>query len=191
MSDRHRSHGRRRGRPPKYGQPARVIAATLPQDTIDALSAIHSDLGWAIVRLVEKTGTTRPADSAAADAQLVEIGGGYSLIVVDPALVRPLTGVQVVPLSERQAFLALAPGQGMADLELAVLDHVDTLDPGAPERAAAERLRDQLRLWRRDDSLSFEARAIIVGSRTGAATSEAVVRRERPAAPRGGRRARR
>ncbi|HVZ21959.1 MAG TPA: hypothetical protein VG871_12885, partial [Vicinamibacterales bacterium] len=94
---------RRRGRPPKYGRPARVIAATLPQETIDALAGVHSDLGWAIVRVVDKAMRRTPVRRAAADdVSLVQIGGGQALIVVDPVLVRGLPGVQVVPLSDRQ-----------------------------------------------------------------------------------------
>jgi hypothetical protein len=156
---------RRRGRPPKYGQPARVVAATLPQDTIEALANVHSDLGWAIVRVVDKAmRRTSRQRTAAEDVSLVEIGGGQALIVVDPTLVRGWPGVQVVPLSDRQAFLALAPGQGMADLELAVHDHLDALRAGTAEHAAAERLLARLRSWRRDSDLAFESRVIILAT---------------------------
>lgn len=156
---------RRRGRPPKYGQPARVVAATLPQETIEALANVHSDLGWAIVRVVDMAMRRTSRHRAAADdVSLVEIGGGQALIVVDPMLVRGLPGVQLVPLSDRQAFLALAPGQGMADLELAVHDHLEALRAGTAEHAATERLLARLRAWRRDPALTFEARAIILAT---------------------------
>ena len=52
---------KRRGRPPKYGTPSRIVAMTLPADVVDELEGLHDDLGWAIVRLVEqrRADTTR------------------------------------------------------------------------------------------------------------------------------------
>jgi hypothetical protein len=72
-----------------------------------------------------------------------------------------LPGVRVVPLSGSQAFLALEPGRGMADLELAVIDRIERLAAGE-ERQAFERLRDRLRRWRRNRHLRFESRSIII-----------------------------
>jgi len=153
----------RRGRPPKYGQPGRVVALTLPEDVLKALRAVHSDLGWAIVALVEKT-RRRPVPRAPAETQLVEVGAGQSLIVINPHVFRQLPGVQIVPLTDSQAFLAFEPGRGLADLELAVSDRVEFLRQG-PEHAALTRLLRQLRAWRRDSRLAFENRSIIIVQR--------------------------
>lgn len=150
----------RRGRPPKYGQPSRVVAVTLPETAVTALQAIHEDLGWAIVTLVQKT-ATRPGRAAPRDAHLVEVGDGQSLIVVDPRVFRRLPDVQIVPLSETQAFLAFEPGRGMADLELAVRDRRAELK-GGRERDVLGRLVRQLRQWRRDRRLTFDNRSIII-----------------------------
>lgn len=161
----------KRGRPPKYGQPARVVAVTLPVGVIDALRAVDGDLGWAIVSLVEHT-RRRVAPGARPAAQLVEIGSRQALIAVDPRVFRPLPGVQVVPLSKTQAFLALQPGRGMADLELAVGDRLARLPARAPARRPLLRLLRQLRQWRRGRDLTFETRSIIiVRGRRRAATS--------------------
>jgi hypothetical protein len=154
----------RRGRPPKYGRPSQVVALTLPQEVIETLRASHSDLGWAIVKLVEKTSSPR-ARQQGVDVQLVEVGDGASLIVVNPELIQNVPTVQMVPLSDHEAFLALEPGRGMADLEIAVLDQLERLKPGTPERRAAERLRQQLRAWRRDSKLTFQPRSIILVTR--------------------------
>ena len=159
-----REHARR-GRPHKYGRPSQVVALTLPQEVIETLRASHSDLGWAIVRLVEKTRGRARSKPPTADVQLVEVGGGASLIVVDPAFIQHLPAVQMVPLSDSEAFLALAPGRGMADLEIAVVDQLERLKSGSPERRALERLRQQLRAWRRDPRLTFESRSIIIATR--------------------------
>lgn len=166
---------KRRGRPPKYGSPSKILAVTLPEEVVAELGSIHDDLGWAIVRLVEqrRRGASAKDASAAtrrrvagatevAAAELVSVGGGQSLIVVNSAAVRSIPGVQMIPLSESEAFLALEPGRGMADLELAVQDRLEHLRKGSRERAAVERLLTQLRRWRRDTSMQCQPRAIIL-----------------------------
>lgn len=174
---------RGRGRPPKYGAPSKIVAVTLPEDVVAELGDIHDDLGWAIVRLVEqrrrqstpgadghkpphaKARTAASAKSVAA-AELVSVGADQSLIVVNSAVVRALPGVQMIPLSETEAFLALEPGRGLADLEVTVLDHIETLRAGSRDRVAAMDLLTKLRRWRRDTKLTFNSRAIILVSET-------------------------
>lgn len=155
--------GSKRGRPPKYGRPAKVVALTLPAEIVETLQRINPDLGWAIVTLAEKSARGHRPPPPLDEAHLVEVGAGQSLIVVDSARFQGLPGVQVVPLSSSQAFLALEPGRGMADLELAVLDRIDRLP--SDERQPWERLRDRLRKWRRDRHLRFENRSIILVTR--------------------------
>jgi hypothetical protein len=135
---------------------------TLPKNIVHALRGLHSDIGWAIVQLVERRRRAAPSRGPARDAELVEIAHGQFLIVINSAVFRFLPGVQMVPLSENQAFLALDPGQGMSDLELAVLDRLDHLKTPGRERRAVEKLRDQLRRWRQDRHLSIHSRSIII-----------------------------
>jgi hypothetical protein len=151
----------KRGRPPKYGQPAKVVAVTLPIDVVNRLLELDDDLGWAIVSVVEKS-QERAARGPVPEAQLVEVGGGQSLITIDPTVFRSLPDVRMVPLSETQAFLALESGRGMADLELAVYDRLAGLTSGSRHRPPLERLLDQLQTWRRNRTLSFETRSIIL-----------------------------
>ena len=154
---------RPRGRPPKYGRPSQVVAVTLPQQVVETLGRLHTDLGWAIVSLVERTRRAASADSR--DVQLVEVGDNQFLIVVNAAIFRTLPGVQIVPLSAEQAFLALAPGRGMTDLELAVRDRLEKLKGQSRERRAMTLLGDRLKEWRRDPRLRPESRSIIIVSR--------------------------
>jgi hypothetical protein len=155
----------RRGRPPKYGRPSQVVALTLPQEAIDALGRLHSDLGWAIVTLVEKNSHPQPPEAPLGHAELVEIGDGQKLIVVNSDMLKSIPGVQLVPLSATQSFLALDPLRGMADLELAVVDRLEEPTASGRERQAVGRLRNQLRKWRHDPHLQFVSRSIIMVSK--------------------------
>lgn len=155
----------KRGRPPKFGRPSRVVAVTLPEETIRGLRKLHPDLAWSIVTLFEK----RPAMSherAQPSAELIEIADRRSLIVVNGTVIRRLPGVHIIPLNGDRAFLALESGLGMADLELAVRDRLDQASVKARERAALEELRALLSKWRRDRRLRVYSRAIIVVERT-------------------------
>ena len=158
---------RRRGRPPKYGRPARLVAVTLPHDVVDWLASLDPDLGRAIVRLHDRMneGPARAGHEDRLGARLVDVGEGRALIVVDPALVHGLAGVAAIPFGSGQAFLALEPSWTMADLELTVGDALDHAGADEPRRTALAAFREQLRAWRTHPSLLIEPRAIIVASR--------------------------
>jgi hypothetical protein len=155
---------RKRGRPPKFGRPSQLVAVTLPAEVVRGLRSVHPDLAWAIVALFEKGGGNGSGHPHQA-SELVGIGDRNSLIVVNRATVRRLPGIDIVPLAEDRAFLALEPGCGLADLETAVLDRLATTAAGTPERRALAHLRGRLRTWRRDRTLRFHTRAIIVVER--------------------------
>lgn len=170
-------HARRRGRPPKFGRPARLVAVTLPNDVVSWLEAIDPDVARAIVRLHDEAlhRGPRPAPAKKPAAELVDVGGSRGLIVVDPALVRGVSGVAAIPFGESRAFLALEPSWTMADLELSVVDCVERENAGERARGDLTAFRDQLRAWRTDPSMAMESRAIIVARR------RPVTRRIRPA----------
>ena len=159
----HVAQQRRRGRPSKFGRPSQLVALTLPVDVVRGLRGIDRDLAHAIVRVFE--GTANSADETSEyqqpAAELLKIADRRSLIVVNSVLIRRLPGVAIVPLDGTRAFLALEPGHGVSDLELAVIDRLDEADE-ARERQALEELRRQLKTWRRDPALRFHGRAIIV-----------------------------
>jgi hypothetical protein len=145
-----------------------LVAVTLPTDVVQDLRARDADLARAIVGLVERR--RRPDAVAAAprsDVELAAIGGRQSLIVVNRSTFHRLPGVNIVPLAGNRAFLALKSGLGLADLELAVADRLEDGTGAAAERKALASLRNQLREWRRDRSLRFHSRAIIVVERRG------------------------
>jgi hypothetical protein len=140
-----------------------VVALTLPEDVVRGLRKIHPDVGWAIVRLLEKASTRKPAaEKPQPDAELVTIADRRSLIVVNRAVFKRLPGINIIPLHGNQAFLALDAGRGMTDLELAVIDRLDDPALDSLERKALQNLRAQLRSWRQDPLMRFHARSIIV-----------------------------
>lgn len=154
----------KRGRPHKFGRPSRVIALTLPEEVLRGLRRIHEDPAWAIVTLFEKTPKPigPPATLPESDAELVRIADRRSLIVVNRAVFKSLPGINIIPLNGNRAFLAFEPGQGMADLELAVQDRLENRDVAPRERRALDELKVQLRTWRKDRRLRFHTRSILV-----------------------------
>jgi hypothetical protein len=159
----------KRGRPPKFGRPGKVVAITLPEEVVLGLRKLHPDLAWAIVTLFEKTAKTQKVSPRPSnEAELVAVGGPRSLIVVPRQLFTDLNlpGVNILPLHGDRALLALQPGRGMSDLVLAVEDRLAEPSLGRGRAAALRRLRAQLREWRRDPGLRCEARAIIVMERS-------------------------
>src|SRR5262245_23001958 len=160
---------KKRGRPPKFGTPGRVIAITLPEDVIRGLRRIHADVAWAIVRLFQKRSHRTPAQRASsADSELVSVANGKSLIVVNRDVFKELPGVHMIPLHGDRAFLALDPDGGIADLELAVVNRMSNRAISSRERTALSELRSHLHRWRRDPALRCRVRSIIVVERTRA-----------------------
>jgi hypothetical protein len=160
----------RRGRPSKFGRPSHVVALTLPDEVVRGLRKTHPDLGWAIVTLFEKAPISAAAAATRAtqthpDAELVRIADRRSLIVVNRAVFKRLPGINIIPLHGDRAFLALDLGRGTTDLELAVIDRLEDPSVNVRERKALRTLRSQLRTWRRDRTLRFHTRAIIIVER--------------------------
>jgi hypothetical protein len=161
----------KRGRPPKFGRPARVVAITLPEDVVRGLKRVHTDLGWAIVRLFQQRAQRAvPRRREGGDSELVNVSNGRSLIVVNRNVFKELPGINMIPLHGDRAFLALDREAGVADLELAVADRLAKPSVGERERTALAGLRAQLRRWRRDPALRCQIRSIIVIERGRANT---------------------
>jgi hypothetical protein len=154
-----------------------VVSLTLPDDTLQALTRVHPDTGWAIVKLLEKEGAGPHRDTRDADVELAKIGSRRFLIVVSRAVFKQLPGVNLIPLNESVAFLALDPGRGMSDLELVVLDRLADDSLAAAERSGLESLRTQLAAWRRDRHLKFHSRSIIVVEQVSSSPAAAAKRR--------------
>src|SRR6266540_3920213 len=104
----------KRGRPPKFGRPSRLVALTLPEEVIRGLRRLHADLAWAVVTLFDKR-HAKLAAQPQADVELASIGDGKSLIVVSRSVFKRLPGIDIIPLAGDRAFLALEPGRDISD----------------------------------------------------------------------------
>ena len=141
------------------------MSLTLPDDALQALNRVDPDPGWAIVKLLEQEPHDDAHEVVQRDVELAQIATRRSLIVVSRSVFKTLPGVNLIPLSETRAFLALDPGRGMSDLELAVIDRLTDTGIAEPERKGLKSLRAQLASWRRDRELRFHTRSIIVVER--------------------------
>lgn len=145
------------------------MTLTLPGDVVDWLYTLHEDLAWAIVGLFEGRGAApRRVRLTGAVAELVQLPGRRALILVRPELLRSVPGVAVVPLSDGRAFIALDGAGGVADLELAVLDRIDSPGVTVQERAQLKEFRQVVREWRKQ-GLKFQPRSILVVERQSTA----------------------
>jgi hypothetical protein len=149
----------RLGRPTKYGRPARAVTVTLPEDVIGRLSNIHTDVGVAIVNLVERKVPSRVEPIAAAE---IARYGKHAVIVVTPVkALRRLKGVQLVPIGDGRALISLDPSHSVPSLELQLRDALENGATGQ-EREILEGIADILRSARGARGQRLETRNIIV-----------------------------
>ena len=149
-----------RGRPSKYGRPARAVTVTLPEDVLARLSALHADVGSAIVNLVEKGTPIRAVPIR--PAEVTRYGNRAVIIVTPSPTLRRLRGVQLVPVGNGRALISLSSSTSISSLELQVRDALERMAPQNREREGIQMLADILRRSRGSRKLASEARTIIV-----------------------------
>jgi len=149
-----------RGRPRKFGRPARSITLTLPHDVIDRLADLDVDLGRAVVGLVERVRGQKMRSRPPAE---IATYGGHSVILVTPVrALRTLPGVELVPVSYGRALIALAHPHGIPQLELDLRDLLEKTSLKGRDRMVLEALAAILRDARGSRGLTVHERSIIV-----------------------------
>jgi hypothetical protein len=148
-----------RGRPKKFGRPARSVTLTLPHDVIERLGDLNADLGRAVVGLVERVrGKVRPRPPAE-----VATYGGHSVILVAPVRAwRAVPGVQLVPVSDGRALIALDHPHGIPQLELDLRDALDKRTVKGRDRLVLEAVAAILKDARYSHGFTVHERSIIV-----------------------------
>jgi hypothetical protein len=148
---------RRRGRPPKFGAPARSITMTLPESTLETLTAIDPDPSRAIVQLASrKTVNGRPP------AELTVFGRNAVITVRPSPSLEHRAGVQLVPLPDGRALISFDRARSIADVELLIADALDDRTLSSDDRHVFEGVLAILKEARRSDEIMLLRRNIIV-----------------------------
>jgi hypothetical protein len=135
------------------------MSVTLPEDLIERLQAQHLDLGRAIVDLFE----SHPASDA--PVQLAEFGRGALILVPPASALKRLAGVELIPLSNGRALIALDQPMSTSDLELTLNDAVAGRSLSTPDRAIVENVVSILRDARTSANARLRQRTIIIVER--------------------------
>jgi hypothetical protein len=155
---RHAARAPKRGRPRKFGRPARSVALTLPLDVIATLERHDSDLSRAIVQLAATAGPDR---AAAREAELSRYGRRAVIVVSPSRTLRRIPGVELVPLPSGRALISLDRSLTAESLELRLRDLLDAGVP-EPDRAGVRQVVQVLTEARRSASVHLQARTILV-----------------------------
>ena len=148
----------RRGRPRKFGAPARAVTLTLPDDVIAALGAVDRDLSRAVVRVAQPQIARRPHPAA----ELATFGRCAVIVVNLSRTLEKRTGAFLVPLPDGRALMSLDESTTIAHLELQIQDALD--DSQLPEEEARifSDVGNLLRNARRSADVTLRQRNIIV-----------------------------
>ena len=163
----------RRGRPRKFSGPSRPVTLTLPVETIDALTALDSDLSRAIVRIVQPELHRRPAR-----AELATFGRRAVIIVNASRTLERRVGVDLVPLPDGRALISFEEQTTPDALELRIEDALEDPDLSRTDRETFEGILEILKTARRSGEVAVLRRNIIVLE--GRTPSPAGRRRSRP-----------
>jgi hypothetical protein len=147
------------GRPPKFGRPSRAVTVTLPEDVLTRLGGLDTDLGRAIVALVERRRThvraVKPAEMASY--------GNHAVIIVTPVpALKRIAGVQLVPIGNGRALISLKRTHSVPEFELELGDALARGDVSRLERQTLEAIAEILKHGRRSRRVMLEERTIIV-----------------------------
>jgi len=147
----------RRGRPRKFSGPSRPVTLTLPVETIEALTALDSDLSRAVVRIAQSD--VRPHHAA---AELATFGRRAVIIVNASRALERRIGVDLVPLPDGRALISFEEQTTPDTLELRIEDGLEDPDLSPADREIFGGILDILRTARRSGEVVLLRRNIIV-----------------------------
>ena len=149
---------RRRGRPPKFGAPARSITMTLPESTLETLTAIDPDPSRAIVQLASR----KTVNGGRPPAELTVFGRNAIITVRPSPSLEHRAGLQLVPLPDGRALISFERARSIADVELLIADALDDKGLSSDDRTVFEGVLAILKEARRSDEIMLLRRNIIV-----------------------------
>jgi hypothetical protein len=136
------------------------VTITLPEDVLTRLGTVEADLGQAIVNLVERqvVGRVRMIEPA----EIAHYGNHAVIIVTPVRALKRIAGVQLVPIGNGRALIALRHPHSIPELELGIRDALERGHVNERERQTLDGLVDILRNTRSSRAISLEERTIIV-----------------------------
>ena len=137
------------------------MTITLPEDILATLGSSDTDLGRAIVKLVERRSKTL-ALSRKPPAEIATYGNRSVIIVPEARALRRLPGVQLVPIGNGRCLIALEPPSSIPGLELGIRDLLTQKRLAEPERRTLDAVAAILRTARVSRNITPEERTIIV-----------------------------
>ena len=150
----------RRGRPQKFGRPARAVTLTLPEDILTALASVDEDVSRAVVRLCQPLVADvlpRPP------AELSKYGNSAVIVVKPVSALEQIPGVTLVPLPDGRALISLDEVMTLYEFELKLRDALDATGSGdAREDAVLASIAEILKSARRTKGIALRQRSIIV-----------------------------
>ena len=152
---------RKPGRPQKFGRPSKALTVTLPQDVIERLQVVDSDIGRAIVAVTERRMPRRTKRSSSR-AELASYGDRAVIVVLPVKALGKLEGVQLVPIGGGRALIALDEAKSISAFELQLRDALEHSSVKGDERDTMEAIASILGQARRSKQVTLEPRTIIV-----------------------------
>ena len=154
----------RRGRPRKFAEPSRAVTLTLPDHIIDELGKVDADISRAIVRVTERTRRLRSSSAPGASpvAELARFGRHAVILVAPSPALAQVPGVELVPMPDGRALIAIERARTIADLELMLEDALDGEQLSKIDQATFRSVLSILREARRSKVVSLLQRSIIV-----------------------------
>ena len=146
-----REAGKGPGRPPKFTEPSRVVTVTLPVAALALLAELDDDRARAIVKATELATAAVDRD-AGRPVEMQAVSSGRAVITVpqSPAL-SAVTGLSLIQIRPSRYLIVLEPGTALTEVEVALVDALEALEPGEDDHAILVQLLQSLRTFRRSD----------------------------------------
>ena len=146
------AEGRNPGRPPKFAGPSRVVTVTLPEETLARLAELDGDRARAIVHATELAMAALES-SVDPSVEMQPVSARTAVITVpDSPALSALDGLNLIQIRPSRYLIVLDPGMALAEVELSVLDALESLSPGDDrDHAILSQLLRSLRASRRSD----------------------------------------
>lgn len=140
------------GRPPKFQEPCTTITITVPDRILALLGQVDTDRAKALVKCVEAL----VDPSRGNPVELVEVSKNICALLIGPCQsLKRIPWLHLVEVAPARYLLAVPSGTGVAAMEVALIDLIETLPPELTgEKKMLMDLRHQLSLHRRQDQVS-------------------------------------